>query len=194
MVEDYGCNIMIWFTSDLHIGHDNIRKLANRPFSSVDEMNETIVDNINKLVKPTDILYNLGDVTWFHRKEEIEPWLKRINCKNHYLIKGNHDWRELYGGCSSYFKGIYDLHEITLNKRKIVMCHYELATWNKQLHGSVSLFGHSHSNVFHRNDDGRKFCLCVEATGYQPVSIDQILESSLRIPTPMEMSLDNGTR
>ena len=54
----------IWFTADLHLGHRAILRLANRPFSSIDQHDETIIENINKLVKSGDDLYILGDISF----------------------------------------------------------------------------------------------------------------------------------
>ena len=58
----------LFFSSDFHLGHENIAgpKVSNwssgyRNFDSVHEMNRTIIDNINKMVGPQDELYFLGD-------------------------------------------------------------------------------------------------------------------------------------
>lgn len=80
---------MIWFTSDQHYGHYNIIKYCNRPFSSVDEMNEAMIENWNKVVQPDDIVYCLGDVSMsFHF---IEKHSTRLVGKK-YLVPGNHDY------------------------------------------------------------------------------------------------------
>ena len=52
----------IWFTSDSHFGHRNIITYSSRPFSSVEEMDETLIQNWNSVVKPNDLIFNLGDV------------------------------------------------------------------------------------------------------------------------------------
>jgi len=54
---------MIYLISDLHLDHKSIISYCNRPFSSVEEMNRTIIDNRNKVVKEDDFVYlasNLG--------------------------------------------------------------------------------------------------------------------------------------
>ncbi|MHA1376349.1 MAG: metallophosphoesterase, partial [Promethearchaeota archaeon] len=84
---------MIWFTADFHLSHKNIIKYSNRPFKTVEEMDEIIINNLEERIKPQDILYFLGDLTFkeikarefFQRFEEIEI---------HYII-GNHDSSEV---------------------------------------------------------------------------------------------------
>ena len=55
---------MIWFTSDLHLGHANILRLAGRPWEDVDRMNAALVTAINARVMPGDTLYVLGDFSF----------------------------------------------------------------------------------------------------------------------------------
>jgi calcineurin-like phosphoesterase family protein len=47
----------IWSTADFHFGHSNIIRYCNRPFRSVEEMDQTILDRLNASVKANDILY-----------------------------------------------------------------------------------------------------------------------------------------
>ena len=89
----------IWFTSDSHWGHKNLclgvsewddKEKSCRNFQTLEEMNELIVNNINKYVKADDILYHLGDWS-FGGIENIWEFRKQIKCKNIYLVPGNHD-------------------------------------------------------------------------------------------------------
>lgn len=83
-----------WFMADLHLNHEFMTEIdpmtgqSYRPFKTVEEMNNTIIDNINKVVKPKDKLYLMGDVLF--KPATSEHLLKRIKGKKQ-LIIGNHD-------------------------------------------------------------------------------------------------------
>ena len=62
---------MIWFTSDEHYAHSRILKYSNRPFSSLDEMHDTLIQNNNKIVKKNDTVYHVGDFTFIHDPEVV---------------------------------------------------------------------------------------------------------------------------
>lgn len=80
---------MRFFTSDTHFWHKNIIRYSNRPFDSVEEMNEAIIDNWNSVVGPDDTVFHLGDVA-------LGPWsewagtLSRLNGYK-ILVVGNHE-------------------------------------------------------------------------------------------------------
>lgn len=81
----------LWFSSDPHFGHANIIKYCNRPFKNTTEMDETLIERHNALVKPEDHWTCLGDVTMERDNQgrglEI---LRRLNGHKR-LIGGNHD-------------------------------------------------------------------------------------------------------
>lgn len=88
-------------TSDTHISHKNIVRgetawsleRANnsvRDFDTRDEMNITIINNINAVVRENDWLIHLGDWS-FGGIEQIWEFRKRLNVKNILLVRGNHD-------------------------------------------------------------------------------------------------------
>lgn len=78
-----------WFTADWHFGHQNICRLAGRPFASIDEMNAELISRHNALVAPEDIVWVLGDVAMGKLGESL-PLCARMNGRK-ILVCGNHD-------------------------------------------------------------------------------------------------------
>lgn len=79
-----------WFTSDLHLGHQRIIELCNRPYSSVEEMDEALIENINAVVSSRDRLVILGDIC-MGKLEFSLPKLGWIRAAELVLLPGNHD-------------------------------------------------------------------------------------------------------
>jgi len=89
----------VFYFSDPHYYHANMvraisqwtdKENSTRDFDSIDEMNNAIVNSINKTVRKNDILFCLGDWS-FGNKKYITEFRRRIHCKNVHLIFGNHD-------------------------------------------------------------------------------------------------------
>ena len=85
----------IYFTSDQHFNHANIIRYCNRPFDSVEEMNEHIIKQYNSVVRDEDVVYFLGDIGMGNITQIIKR-LKGVKI----LVQGNHDKR----GRKSYIK------------------------------------------------------------------------------------------
>lgn len=79
---------MIYFTSDLHFDHANVIKYCDRPFDSVEQMNERMVELWNDNVDSADIIYVLGDFSL--GASAVTKYGPRLNG-NKYLVPGNHD-------------------------------------------------------------------------------------------------------
>ena len=77
-----------FFTSDTHFNHANIIKFCNRPFKDVEQMNETLIANWNRVIGPNDTVFHLGDFCLGGAAEWTKV-LDRLNGKI-YLIMGNH--------------------------------------------------------------------------------------------------------
>ena len=101
---------MMMFTSDLHLGHENLRSQYRTQFASVEEMDQVLIDNINRKMKRNDVLYVLGDLS-FRSKRPVEEYLKQIKPRL-VLVMGNHDrdWlRHMTEEQKArYFEGIYE--------------------------------------------------------------------------------------
>lgn len=172
----------IFFTSDLHLGHTNIIHHCKRPFSSTEEMDETLIQNWNKVVGPDDIAYILGDFALAHPRR-IESYLGRLVGEKH-LIRGSHD-RKLQQNILARFASIHDLLTIRVpdpdapgKQRFIVLCHYAMRTWDHSHHGSWHLYGHSHGNL-PENPYSLSFDIGVDCWNYRPVSYAQVKEKML---------------
>ena len=140
-----------FYISDLHLNHVNVTKAGrnfdNRPFETVEEMNKTIFENWNKVVKPNDTVYVLGDCFW-NAENNVYEEFKKLHG-NKILIKGNH-CRVNDSMLKKLFQTICDYREVkdVVNGKTydVVLCHYPIMMWRNMHHGSVQLYGHVHNS------------------------------------------------
>jgi calcineurin-like phosphoesterase family protein len=167
----------VWFTSDLHLGHSNIIRLAGRPYTDVIQMDEALVANWNSRVGRDDRVYLLGDLS-FHRPEITRDFVRRLHGEIH-LIVGNHDERTVRK-IPDAFASVEAFSEIKLWDQHITLCHYALRVWSRSHYGALSLYGHSHGNL---EPYGRSMDVGVDSpwvTGipeYRPFSFEEVLAS-----------------
>lgn len=160
----------VFFTSDLHLGHSNIIRLAGRPFADATDMDETLIQNWNDRVARHDRVYLLGDVS-FHPPNSTRELVSRLNGEIH-LIYGNHDTRTVRK-IPDAFASVEAFSEIKLWDQHITLCHYALRVWNRSHYGSWALYGHSHGTL----PDDPYACsmdVGVDPNGYHPVSFDEV--------------------
>jgi calcineurin-like phosphoesterase family protein len=180
---------MIWFTADQHFGHENIIKFTNRPFSSVEEMDQTLIDRWNEVVAPDDTVWHLGDFT-LGDADKARYYFQRLNGTK--FVLGNywhHDKRWLKGVEDSYTRKFQYAPYVYLyvqsplyvmsfpelgNKypRKITLCHYPMISWEASYHGEWHLFGHCHGKYQH---PGKAFDVGVDCNEFTPVSLDEVV-------------------
>ncbi len=179
-----------WFTSDTHINHANIIKYCKRPFlsdgeidalrsgldfkvskSTIEKHDNTILDNIDKVVRPNDTLYILGDFA-FGPYEKIKEIRNQIRCKNVILIWGNHDDRCI----EDLFQATYDQVLISVHGQKLFLNHYPMLTWDKshkESSPSWNLFGHVHGAI--KVDPLRlQLDVGVDSHNFKPWSFEEI--------------------
>lgn len=141
----------MYFTSDLHFFHENILKWSKRPYKTIEEMNNNIIDTINKRVGQVGVLYILGDVSFGNLINTVDC-LQRIHTPNKILIVGNHDEHFLkkqdFTDC---FKEVHHRLQLNVNKRVIILDHYPIQSWKNMHHGSIHLHGHSHGGTDNTN-------------------------------------------
>ncbi|MGB0863229.1 MAG: metallophosphoesterase family protein [Saprospiraceae bacterium] len=166
----------IFFTSDQHFGHKNIIKFSNRPFNSVEEMDEMMIQRWNEKVGETDEVYHLGDVG-LASSGKLRKILERLNGKI-YLIKGNHE--KSAEACHSRFEWIKDYHELIIEDKEfergqqmIVLFHYALREWNASHWGTYHLYGHSHGTLTD-NPNALSFDIGVDCHNFYPLSYEEV--------------------
>lgn len=167
---------MIYFTSDLHLGHENVLRFHHRPFADVQEMNRVLITNYNAVVRPEDTVYILGDLAYKISVQDANALIAKLNGKK-YLIRGNHD--KNYD--VSLFEEICDYKDVAACARHFALMHYPIMSWKQMHRGSIHLHGHIHSegtdyNQENKNNGIRRYDVGVDANNYYPVSIEKILE------------------
>lgn len=168
-----------WFTSDTHFFHRNIIKYSNRPYSSVDEMNEDLVKNWNAVVRPDDIIWHLGDFA-FAALDKVEALLSRLNGRKH-ICFGNHDkaLRKDKRLLNTYFERHGDKATIKIphsaGEQMIVMNHFPELTWDQGHRGSWMLHGHCHGTTLHpwggKIQDVGADPMCMAPVSFETLSI-----------------------
>lgn len=136
----------IWFSADYHLGHKNIIKHDNRPYSDVEEMDTAIIANHNSVVKPSDKFYFAGDLTWAKRRADIENYLSQLQGQL-FFIKGNHDYKETIRAYEKYGVYLGEKKRIQIDGLDIILDHFANRVWNKSHHGSLHFYGHSHGSL-----------------------------------------------
>ena len=174
---------MIYFTSDLHLGHNRDFIYKARGFSSVEAMNEGLIERFNIMVDKDDEVYILGDLIVGGDLNEGVKLLNRLNGYK-YVIAGNHDTQNRI---EAYMTRVNNMEFIgwgmplRYKKYNFFLSHYPTITENfdknKPLKQQViNLCGHSHlPNKFY--DMGKGLIYHVEPDAHEnfPISIEGII-------------------
>lgn len=190
---------LTFFTSDWHIGHQNVLKFDNRPFRDLKHMNEVLISNFNAAVAPGSLVYFLGDMG-FGNSEELRSVISRLNPCTKVLIIGNHD-----KGTEAMFKTGFDVvlnsGSFYINKTLVTMSHCPLTgVWREDTshiknsivenwHGEARQFKytipdrgqfHLHGHIHSPNSGkskrilGKQMDVGVAANNYRVVSLSAI--------------------
>ena len=189
----------IFIISDTHFGHAKMLDFLNydgtrmRPFSSVEEMDELMIENWNKLVKPTDKVYHLGDV--FYKSGNFDEIAKRLNGTK-VLCRGNHDRREAQWYLK-YFKDVRSTFHIDGN---YLLGHFPIHPDSKgrfvrMLHGHIhvqTVMKNQPIIAIYKNGDTEEVGIervpdpwyrncCVEVNNYSPIPFELIKEETEKL-------------
>lgn len=178
---------MIYFTSDLHIGHEGIIKYCKRPFANVDEMNNSLITNWNGVVYEHDIVFVLGDLSLCSYSDFVNV-TKELRGKK-ILIQGNHD-KYSHGQYNKAGFTVYQELKIKMFGKMIRLSHFPYAySWYKRpfvfkselrfmdkrpskIKNEILLHGHTHTKL--KLHAGNMIHVGVDAWNYTPVSSKQI--------------------
>jgi calcineurin-like phosphoesterase family protein len=154
----------------------------------INEMNEGIIKRWNDCIKPNDAVYHLGDFCLTVRTEYVDEWLGQLNGEIR-LIKGNHDnWVKRLDRLENRdkIKWVKDYAERTFSiggqKHKIVMSHFPMLFWHRSHYGSIMLHGHCHGNAQEHNEGLRRMDVGVDANGWYPVPLENIITLMENVP------------
>jgi calcineurin-like phosphoesterase family protein len=173
----------IYITSDDHFGHSRIRLYANRPYETVEEMDEDLIGHWNRIVGSDDVIYHLSDFT-LGNKLTARRYFLRLNGRIRMLNTTWHHDKRWIGG--EYYSASGHIVEyvppiVVLESRPpIIMCHYPFAEgrWDRGHYGSYHLHGHSHgAGEVMKNALDVGVDNIAKLTGeYRPVSLREAVE------------------
>lgn len=182
----------IFFVSDTHFGHSNILHLGHgRPFDSIEEHNETLIDNWNSVVKSSDDVYHLGDVALGKIAESL-PLVNRLNGYK-MLVPGNHDrifsgekeakrdrFIDAYRGVFQYV--LPETFQTSFSGYDVLLSHFPYSGDSHDIdrhadkrpvdEGLPLIHGHVHDKWKH---NGRMFNVGVDVNSFTPVHEDEIV-------------------
>ena len=181
----------IFFTGDLHFGHENVIEFDHRPFRTVEEMDAELIRRWNAKVGKGDLVYVLGDMIWKTRNGEAASLIQSLNGQI-ILIKGNHD-RFLHDAeAKASLAGLKDYDDICVTledgtKKRCILSHYFIPMYQGHRYQGIHL--HAHSHFTDEADYEVDFAEKLNAEGikneiynvgcmywnYEPVTLDEIL-------------------
>ena len=169
----------LFFTSDTHFGHRNIIKYCQRPFSCIEEMDDALIANWNRVVGKDDIIFHLGDFA-MGGSAEWSRLLQKLNGKI-YLILGNHDLKTIGAGFSR-LEGVAMQMLINVKGQIIYLNHYPFLCYGGAYRNTWQLYGHVHTCHANKGLDvprlkmlmPMQYDVGVDNNNYRPVSFEQV--------------------
>lgn len=171
---------MVYFTSDLHIGHDKDFIWKARGFNSIEEHNTQILLNWNSVVTHEDTVYILGDLCMGGNEKEWNRIYKNLNGDKIFII-GNHDTSNKidkyvfdYGMTCEGHASLYKYSK----RYRFYLSHYPTYTANyddNKKYVLINLHGHTHQKTKFFNNNPYMYNVGVDAHDCTPVSIEQII-------------------
>jgi len=168
--------------------------MCNRPFTNVDEMNETLIANWNSVVSDEDEIYILGDFLYKGSGPKANAIFRQLKGKK-YLIKGNHElYLENPNFDHSVFEWVKDYYELDYKDARFILFHFPILEWAHYWRKSAHLYGHNHHprGSVSETWDKRAINVCVDVNGFRPISAVEVYERAFgeSSASPLAVNLD----
>ena len=159
-----------WVISDTHFYHSKILGYCQRPFETVEEMNEVLIKNWNSVINEDDIVYILGDFC-FGNKEMLREIVSQLKGRK-ILILGNHD---------RLTKGAYlnvGFETVTKNPMIVdedfILSHHPL---QGDLGRFYNIHGHKHKLPSEAQFSPKHFDIGVDDHNFFPHNLDTVIKT-----------------
>ena len=163
-----------FFTSDTHFGDAPRLRVDRRPFASIGEMDRAIVERWNETVGVDDDVWHLGDFALGPPSKKIAELLAALKGRKH-LIIGNNDGPDTIE--QPGWASVQHYAEVSIEGKRLVLCHYAFRTWNRMGQGVINLHGHSHGRL---KPATRQYDVGVDVWDFRPVTLATILGTRRR--------------
>lgn len=161
----------VYVIADLHFGDPDIIKFENRPFGSVDEMDEELIEKWNCVVDRDDTVFILGDFSLHVDYGKTQDIVNQLNGKK-ILIKGNHD---ISDDDTAYFNMGFDaVYSYPIIYDNFFILSHEPMYINESM-PYANIFGHVHSNPIYKTYTKRSACVSAERIGYRPIKLSEVI-------------------
>lgn len=167
-------------TADTHFGDAIAFRKFERPFASVEAMDEAMIASINERVGERDTLLHVGDLfgerEWTKAERQRARRLRdAIRCRRIVLVAGNTD-----PVGERWFDGLVsEIHQVLTwkgwpgeEKTRVVACHYPMRQWQGWPSGAVHLYGHVHGTL---GEEGRSTDVGVDCWRFAPLDLAELL-------------------
>ncbi|MGE0500619.1 MAG: hypothetical protein AB7I79_03065 [Rhizobiaceae bacterium] len=163
-----------FLTADTHFGHASIIRSCNRPFASVAEMDEALIEGWNHVVHDRDVVWHLGDFAYADEERTAKIFRALRGTKR--LILGNHDLDKKGRVTKALARLPWDhvahAAETKHDGQRIALSHYAGLSWSAQHHGAYQAYGHSHGKLLSLPGS---IDVGVDAQLYRPIAAEEFV-------------------
>jgi calcineurin-like phosphoesterase family protein len=142
-----------FYISDPHFMHAAMLTMQPRPFSTIEEHDETIIENWNSVVGERDLVHVLGDFSMklTEREDRVREIFKALKGRK-ILVIGNHDVDKHFRLHPTLASLPWDnkpefMRVVKDGGHRLVLCHYGIREWQGRHSGAFHFYGHAHGRL-----------------------------------------------